>query len=124
MALKVQTTPAQAFSADFELQGSPLAGSLTFLSPLGTTAALIQWDAQSARLQTTGEPQRFETLSALMQHTTGTDLPVTSLFAWLQGINTTTPGWEVDLGGLTDGRLSAKRLGPDAPAELKIIFER
>jgi outer membrane lipoprotein LolB len=84
----------------------------------------VQWDPSSALLQTTGEPQHFNSLSALMRHTTGTDLPVASLFSWLQGIDTVTPGWEADLHDLADGRLSARRLDLDAPAELKIILER
>ena len=42
LALKVQTEPPQAFSADFELGGSPQSGLLVFFTPLGTTAARLQ----------------------------------------------------------------------------------
>lgn len=124
LALKIQSTPVQAFSADFELQGSAQSGGLTFISPLGSTIARLQWNANDAVLQTGGEPQHFASLAALTRYTTGTDLPIASLFAWLQGIDLPTPGWEADLSALPSGRLSARRLEPEVPAELKIILDR
>ena len=124
LALKVHSTPVQAFSADFELQGSAEAGSLSFFTPLGSTAARLQWDASSAQLQTTGDPQRFESLDALTLHTTGATLPVASLFAWLKGNTPPTANWQVDLTDLADGRLTAQRLAPEVPADLKIILQR
>ena len=124
LALKVHSTPEQAFSADFELQGNAQAGTLSFFTPLGSTAARMQWDAAGAQLQTTGAPQRFESLDALTLHTTGATLPVASLFAWLKGDEPPTPGWQVDLQGLPQGRLHAQRLAPEVPADLKIILER
>ena len=124
LSLQVHTTPVQAFSADFDLQGDAQVGSLSFFSPLGSTLARLQWDAKGAKLQTTGEPQPFESLDALTRHTTGTVLPVASLFAWLQGREPVTPGWEVDLRELNAGRLRAQRLAPATPAELKIILDR
>ncbi len=124
MALKVQSTPVQAFSADFDLQGDAQTGSLTFISPLGNTLARLEWNADAAQLQTQGAPQRFESLAALTRHTTGTELPIASLFAWLQGQDLPTPGWEADISALPSGRLSARRLEPEVPAELKIILDR
>nr|WP_295787095.1 lipoprotein insertase outer membrane protein LolB [Rhodoferax sp.] len=124
LALKVHSTPEQAFSADFELQGNAEAGTLSFFYPLGSTAARMQWNAAGAQLQTTGAPQRFESLDALTLHTTGATLPVASLFAWLKGNESPTPGWQVDLQGLPQGRLNAQRLAPEVPADLKIILER
>ena len=124
LALKVHSTPEQAFSADFELQGSAQTGTLSFFTPLGSTAARLQWDAAGAQLQTTGEPQRFESLDALTLHTTGATLPIHSLFAWLKGEESPTPGWQVDLHDLPHGRLNAQRLAPEIPADLKIILER
>jgi outer membrane lipoprotein LolB len=124
LTLKVQSEPVQAFAADFHLQGDAQAGRLSFFTPLGTTAARLDWNAQGAQLQTTGEPQRFESIDALTLHTTGTILPIASLFEWLKGMNPTTPGWQADLRDLADGRLSAWRLAPEIPAELKIILDR
>ena len=122
LALKVETTPIQAFSADFDLLGNAQTGSLTFTSPLGSTLARVQWDAGTAVLYTRGEPQRFDSLDALTRHTLGTELPIASLFSWLQGTDIDTPGWQADLHDLPAGRLNARRLTADAPAELKIIL--
>ena len=124
LALKVHSTPVQAFSADFELQGNAEAGTLSFFTPLGSTAARLQWSAAGAQLQTTGEPQYFASLDALTLHTTGATLPIHSLFAWLRGQEPPTPGWQADLLELTNGRLSAQRLAPEVPADLKIILQR
>ena len=124
LALKVHDTPVRAFSADFELQGNAEAGTLSFFTPLGSTAARLQWDATSAQLQTTGDPQRFASLDALTMHTTGAMLPVASLFAWLKGDEPPTPGWKVDLRDLSNGRLNTQRLAPEVPADLKIILQR
>ena len=123
LTLKVESEPVQAFSADFDLQGDAQVGSLSFFTPLGNTAAQLDWNAHGARLQTSGEPQQFESIDALTRHTTGTVLPVASLFDWLKGLNATAPGWQVDLRDLANGRLSARRLAPEIPAELKIILD-
>jgi outer membrane lipoprotein LolB len=120
----VQTVPPQAFTADFDLQGDVQTGSLTFTSPLGNTLARLQWDSSAAVLHSGGQSQRFDSLDALTRHTLGTDLPIASLFSWLQGINIDTPGWQADLHDLPAGRLSARSLEAQAPAELKIILER
>lgn len=124
LSIKILSTPVQAFSADFDLQGTPEVGELSFTTPLGSTLAQLQWDKTGARLQTTGSPEHFESLDALTLHSMGVALPVASLFAWLQGRNMPTPGWKVDLQLLPQGRLSAKRLGAEASAELKIILDQ
>ena len=124
LTLKVHSDPIQAFSADFDLQGDAKAGHLAFFTPLGNTAARLDWNALGARLQTSGEPQQFESMDALTRHTTGTVLPIASLFEWLKGGDPATPGWQVDLRDLVDGRLSARRMAPEIPAELKIILDR
>jgi outer membrane lipoprotein LolB len=124
LMLKVHSEPVQALSADFDLQGDAQVGRLSLFTPLGTTAARLEWDAHGAQLQTTGELQQFESIDALTRHSTGTVLPIASLFEWLKGVESVTPGWKVDLHELADGRFSAQRLPPDVPAELKIILDR
>lgn len=124
LVLIVRSEPVQSFSADFELQGTPQAGELAFFSPLGSTVARLQWGGGGAVLQASGKTERFDTLDELTLHTTGAVLPVASLFAWLQGQAPETPGWQVDLQGLPDGRLNAQRWAPEPPAQLKIILER
>ncbi len=124
LAVTVHSTPAQAFSANFELQGNAQVGSLAFYTPFGSTAAQLHWDADGAQLLASGQPQRFESLDALTLYTTGTSLPIASLFDWLHGNESPTPGWQVDLQALANGRLQAQRLAPQIPAELKIILDR
>lgn len=122
--LTVHSEPVQAFSADFDLQGDAQTGVLAFFTPLGTTVARLQWSSEGAYLQASGETQHFASLDALTLHATGAVLPVASLFAWLQGDALDTPGWQADLQGLPNGRLSAQRTAPEPPAQLKIILER
>jgi outer membrane lipoprotein LolB len=124
LALKVHSTPMQAFAANFELLGNAQTGTLSFFTPLGSTVARLQWSAAGAQLQTTGDPQHFASLDALTLHATGATLPIHSLFAWLKGQEPVTPGWQVDLQDLPDGRINAQRLAPEVPADLKIILQR
>lgn len=124
MALTVHSEQPQAFSASFELTGTSDAGALTFYSPLGSTVARLRWKADGAELESSGQTRQFDTLDALTQHTTGAVLPVTSLFAWLRGEAPDTPGWQVNLGRLEDGRLQAKRFAPEPAVELRIVLER
>ncbi len=124
LALRIHSEPVQAFSAFFDLQGDAQAGVLTFFTPIGSTAARLEWNSHGAQLQTTGEPQQFASVDALTRHTTGATLPIPSMFAWLKGINAATPGWEVDLQGFADGKILAKRLAPETAVDLKITLDR
>ncbi len=123
LSLRVHSLPEQAFSAHFDLQGHPQAGNLRFTTPLGTVLASMQWNANTATLQANGTLQHFESLSALVHHVTGTDLPIANLFAWLQGIDSPAPGWQVDLRDMPSGKLNAQRMAPETPADLKIILD-
>jgi outer membrane lipoprotein LolB len=125
MAIKVLSSPPQAFSADFELDGQGDAGTLALLSPLGITVAQMQWAPGMAQLRHGGELRQFDSLAALALQATGTELPVAALFDWLRGTATPAPGWDADLSQLPEGRLQAYRSADSAPAvELKIRLER
>jgi outer membrane lipoprotein LolB len=123
LALKVYSKPVQALAANFDLQGRPDKGELTLSSPLGTTLARMQWDGASATLSANGEQRHFDSLQELARQATGSDLPVASLFAWLQGRDELAPGWQVDLQDLPNGRIQARHIEA-VQAELKIILER
>lgn len=123
LALQVQEQQAQSFSAGFELQGGARAGSLTLLSPVGSTLAELAWQPGSATLRARGKTQRFESVEALAAEVTGTAFPVTALFDWLSGINTAVPGWRADLAELGRGRLRAQRLPPAPGADLRIVLD-
>lgn len=124
LALKIYTDPIETFSADFELTGNPQTGTLTFSTALGVTAAQLEWGAQGAKLRARGEVRDFESLDDLTQYAVGSKLPIGSLFAWLQGENALAAGWTVDLERVASGRLSARRLPPEIPVDLKMSWER
>jgi outer membrane lipoprotein LolB len=123
LAVKVYSKPVQAFAANFDLAGRADKGELLLTSPLGTTLARMQWDVGTATLSANGEQKTFGSLQELARKATGTDLPVTSLFAWLQGQNEKVPGWQVDLSDLSNGRLQAHHV-EETEAELKIILDQ
>jgi len=123
LAVKVDSTPPQAFSANFVLAGSPNQGMLTLTSILGTSLATLRWDAFSASLKTPQTTQEFASADDMVAHSVGTPLPVATLFGWLRGDATTAAGWQVDLQSLDSGRIRAWRLAPDAAAEIKIILD-
>ncbi|MDE2419108.1 MAG: outer membrane lipoprotein LolB [Burkholderiales bacterium] len=124
LALKVYSTPVQAFSANFDLRGSAESGSLTLSTSLGNTLARMQWSPTTATLETSNGTRASTTLSALVQEVTGTDLPVADLFAWLQGRNSASPPWEADLSEIDHGRLTARRTTEPNAAELKVLLDR
>jgi outer membrane lipoprotein LolB len=124
LSVRIASTPVQSFSAGFELSGNAQAGELLLLTPLGSTYASLQWKPQSARLQAPGQDRSSESLEALVQQVTGTDLPIAALFAWLAGDARTAPGWEADLSDLATGKLSAKRISPEPQAELRVVLDR
>ena len=124
LAIKVAGATPQSLSADFELQGDAQAGSLLFLSPLGTTVAQLEWAPGLAQLRQGGSTEQFASLDALVLRATGTELPVAALFDWLHGSATEAPGWRVDLQELAQGKLQAWRDDSTAPASLRILLER
>jgi outer membrane lipoprotein LolB len=80
------------------------------------------WAPDSATLTTGSKVENFDSLAALARSATGTDLPVASLFAWLQGQADETLGWQADLSELAYGRIVARHV-EEVQAELKIILD-
>ena len=106
LALQVQGRAEGSFSAGFELRGSPAAGELSLYTPLGASAALLEWGPGRASLRVPGQPER----------------EAGSLDDLLAGTPTSAEGWQADLSQHASGRLRASRL--DAPAaDLRIVLE-
>ncbi len=124
LALQLQSTPPQNWSASFELQGSAEQGQMVLLSPLGTTLAKLSWSPRSALLEQGADKTESSNLQSLSQKLTGTDLPIHAIFEWLQGRETSAQGWVVDLSALNEGRLSARRMAPAPEALLRILLDR
>jgi outer membrane lipoprotein LolB len=124
LALAVQDTQAQSFSAGFELKGSPESGELTLFNPLGGTAGVATWSPGSATMRSGGQVRQFASLDALVTEVAGAPIPIAALFDWLAGRPAEVPGWQVDLSQVAEGRLRAQRSDPPPPADLRVIFER
>ena len=124
LALQIEGQDAQSFSALFELQGNAQAGALALLSPLGNRLAQLAWKDGHAQLTSAQETRSSDSLEGLLQEVTGTRIPVAALFSWLQGTQTTTPGWRADLSRIAEGRLVAHRNDPMPQATLRIALTR
>ena len=124
MALQVQDSQQQSFSAGFELQGRPEQGTLLVFNPLGSDIARLQWTPQGATLQQGENITESESLSELIGRMTGSDIPVTALFDWLQGKDTQVSGWKTDLSNVAQGRLRAERFNPPPEASLRIVLDQ
>lgn len=126
LALQVEDAPSQSFYASFELSGNASTGSLTLLTPIGSTVALLQWSPGNASLQQGAkvQPQRFASLDELAARATGTPIPVAALFDWLSGTSSPVPGWTADLSAQADGRIVATRQQPLPVATLRVVLDR
>lgn len=125
LALQVEDQASQSFSALFELRGSAQNGGLVLISPLGSRLAQLDWKDGHAELATGAQEVRTsDSLENLLQDVTGTRIPIATLFSWLQGTQTTAPGWEADLSGLAEGRLIARRDNPAPKATLRIALTK
>lgn len=124
MALQVQDSQQQSFSAGFELQGQPERGTLLVFSPLGSILARLQWTPSGATLQQGESITTSDSLSELITRLTGNDIPVAALFDWLQGKDTAVAGWSTDLSRINEGRLRADRSSPMPEASLRIVLEQ
>jgi outer membrane lipoprotein LolB len=125
ISLQIQSEPAQSFSASFELKGRAERGELTLISPLGNVLGILRWTPLEATLDSGNQQvQRFSSVDALMAQATGAAVPLSALFAWLQGDNANVSGWSADLSRHSEGRISAKRAQPAPQAELRVILDQ
>ena len=124
LALQLQSTPPQNWSASFELQGSAEQGQMVLLSPIGTTLARLSWTPQAAWLEQGQDKTESSNLQSLSQRLTGTELPIAALFEWLAGKTTQAAGWQADLSAHAQGRLTARRDTPEPKAVLRIVLDR
>jgi len=128
LALRVEAQggePARAFSATFDLRGSPSSGALGLTTPLGSTIAQARWQPGEVVLATPQGSRRFADLDAMTRDLLGESVPVEAWFDWLRGhpwpqVPSTASepagfdqlGWSVDVSGLADGSVLATRRQP------------
>jgi outer membrane lipoprotein LolB len=123
LSVRIESEPVQGYSAGFELRGDPQAGRLVLLSPLGSTLARLIWSSSGAELASDGETRRFESVAALTRAVTGAELPLTELFAWLEGAPARIGGWTVVQDERANGRLRARREQPAPAVEMRIVLD-
>jgi outer membrane lipoprotein LolB len=123
LAVRVDSTPPQSFSAGFDLRGSATQGQLQLMSPLGNTLASVAWTPAGAELRQGDQVTRRGSLDELTTELGGTSLPVVALFDWLRGEPTEISGWQADLSRHPEGRVTARRINPPPGAELRVVFE-
>ncbi|MES2048641.1 MAG: lipoprotein insertase outer membrane protein LolB [Pseudomonadota bacterium] len=81
-----QDMEAKSVSGTFEWLQTESETTITLLSPLGQTIAVVTQNAFGATLQQANEPVRSaDDLDALLSDTLGWPLPMTSMRNWLQG---------------------------------------
>ena len=122
IALQIDGQASQSFSAMFELRGTAQAGGLVLLSPFGNRIAQLDWKDGHAQLVSGQDTRTSDSLDTLLQDVTGTRIPVTALFSWLKGTQANATGWQADLTGIADGRLTARRDDPQPTATLRIAL--
>ena len=124
ISLQIQSEPPQAFFAAFELKGQAEQGELTLTSPIGSVLGVMRWSPTEAVLESGRETRRFESVDALLEQTTGAAIPVTALFDWLAGKNTSLNGWAADLAQQAAGKISARRTNPAPQVDLRLVLDQ
>ena len=121
----MKSEPEQSFSAGFELKGRSERGELTLISPLGNVLGVLRWSPGEAELDSGNQKiQRFDSVDALMAQATGAAVPLSALFAWLQGDDANVSGWSADLSRQGEGRISARRTQPAPQADLRVVLDQ
>lgn len=123
LSLWLDGNPPQVLNAGFELAGQAERGELLLTTPLGSTAAHIEWREGLAELRAGDRHERHASLSALTQSLAGTVLPVGALFEWLAGRQADADGWTADLTQHAAGRIEARRTLPGPSARLRLVFD-
>lgn len=123
LAMTVQSDPPQSFSAGFELRGTPDAGELQLISPLGTSLANVVWSPGRAEMRQGTQVTRRGSLDELTAELSGTPVPVAALFGWLRGRTGDVSGWQADLSRQPEGRITARRISPEPAAELRVVVQ-
>jgi outer membrane lipoprotein LolB len=123
LALTIQEDTPQHFSALFDLQGHPGAGEIRLTSPFGQLLGIARWSASEAELIRGNDRQRYANMDDLTTALTGTALPMSALFQWLNGQPATLDGWQADLSRHADGRIQAQRFEPTPRVQLRLVMQ-
>ena len=124
LSVRVDSEPARAMSATFELSGDARTGALVLTSPIGSTLAQAHWTPREAVLETPGRRASYPDLDTLSEQALGERVPLAALFDWLRGrpwpgaptqdlpageAGFAQMGWRVALARYADGWVEARR---------------
>jgi outer membrane lipoprotein LolB len=124
LTLRVAKNPPEQFSTAFEMSGHAEQGQLHFLSPLGTTLAVVRWNPQGASLQQSSYTQQFASMDELTQRLTGAALPLPQLLIWLDRAGPAVAGWEIKAEVLKNSRrVLAERQQPLPALQLTLLLD-
>ncbi len=124
ISLHIESEPPQAFFASFELKGQAEQGELSLTSPIGSVLGVMRWSPTEATLESGGQVKQYASVDVLLEQTTGAAVPVSALFDWLKGNNTSLNGWTADLSRQNTGRIDAVRLAPLPQTRLRIVLDQ
>ena len=129
LLVRIDSQPPRSVSAQFELNGTPAAGTLVLSGPLGATAAQARWAHGEAILKSGGKESRYSDLDSLAEEALGERIPIAALFDWLRGrpwsgaasaprhdgsLGFQQLGWRINLARASEGWIEAERAGPPA----------
>ena len=122
--LRILQQPPEQFSATFTLEGTADTGELTIYTPIGTTVAVANWNADGATLTEGSKQQSFASMETLTRAVTGANLPLPALMSWLDHDGETINGWELRSENPASGRqIFAKRISPLPQLQLTLILD-
>ena len=124
ISLLIQNEPPQSFAGGFTLLGNAQVGEMTLTTPLGNIVAVLRWQPGLAELDNGSQKRQYPSVEAMLEATTGAAIPMSALFAWLQGDQATAPGWLADTTRSAEGRINALRHTPLPQAQLRIVLDQ
>jgi outer membrane lipoprotein LolB len=131
--------PPRGVSFGFFFQGTPQAGELSLMTPLGSQVAQVSWRPAAATLQRIGpgggELVQRDSIDDLAAEALGEAVPLRTLIHWMQGrpapdlphaalpdaAGFQQSGWSVDTRELAQGRIVAHRQGLPGLRDARIV---
>jgi outer membrane lipoprotein LolB len=116
---------ASSFSGAFNLRGLPSEGEMQLLSPLGQVVANLFWQPGLAVFVQGQQTRPFNSVNDMLAQTIGVSASAEQLFDWLRGEQSAASDtdWQVDLSRYPEGRITARRIAPQA-FTLRIILDQ
>ena len=127
ISVRAEAPVDQSLNANFSLTGTESEGTLDLFGPLGATVAKLKWGPGFAYLRQHTDAEVYPDLPSMLAQLTGTPLPTTVVFDWLEGkgVHGVIPaGWTLLEGGEpSTRRLRLARHSPTPAVRLTILLD-